>query len=297
MEGDWVNTLSPAIYRLQPAMPPSLPFTLLSPGVGIGAPAPGGWEPAGERPLLVLVGVTGVGKSTALKALKAHGFAFHLLPDRRELTDRVIIAEMQTQAGETMAPVNDRKQRFAYTRAYRNHYPGGMAQAMTQLAIDPAALPGVLIFDGLRGDHEVTHAAALLPAAHFVVLEAPDGVRLARLIGRSDPFDQIGGETRANPRLDGTHTLTDAGAPEAASLCSRCEDPALLELVRSGAVTADALRSALAIVTEERRNYDPAAASAALRRVAPARSLFVDTASLPAKAVAAQIAHFAEVLL
>jgi hypothetical protein len=245
----------------------------------------------------VLVGVTGVGKSTTLEALKAHGFAFHLLPDRRDLTDRVIIAEMQARAGETVAPVKDRKQRFAYTRAYRDLYPGGMAQAMTQLSIDPVTLPGILLFDGLRGDNEVTHAATLLPAAHFVVLEAPDVVRVARLMGRGDPFDQIGGETRENPRLDGIHTFADAGAPDAAGQFSRLEEQALLELVRSGAVTADALRSALAIVLEERRNYDPAAASAALRQVAPARSLVVDTASLPAEAVAARIARFAEVLL
>ena len=130
-------------------------FTQLAPGVGIGAEAPSGWVAVAQRPLLVLVGVTGVGKSTTLAALAEAGLRYHLLPDRRDLTDRLIIPAMQPRAGQPVAPVTDRKLRFEYTRAYREVNPGGMAQALAQLWIEPAVLPELLLFDGLRGENEV----------------------------------------------------------------------------------------------------------------------------------------------
>ena len=271
---------------------PSLPFTHLTAGVGIGTPAPNAWALIDVRPLLVMVGVTGVGKSTTLAALDARGFAYHLLPDRRDLTDRLIIPTVQAQAGESIAPVTDRTRRFAYTRAYRESHPGGMAQALAQLWIDPLALPTLLLFDGLRGEDEVTHAAGLLPTARFVVLQAPDVVRVARLMGRGDPFDQIGGAVLEDSRLDPIQTFADVGASQAETLFTRLEEQALLELVRTGSVTAEALRAALTIVGEERRNYDPTAACAALQRAAPTRTLVVDTARHPPKQVATQIMDF-----
>jgi hypothetical protein len=269
-----------------------LPFAQLAAGVGIGAPASGGWQPLATCPLLVLVGVTGVGKSTTLAALDASGFTYHLLPDRRELTDRLILPAVQAHAGEPVAPVKDRKLRFAYTRTYRELHPGGMAYALTQLWIEPAGIPTQLLFDGLRGADEVTHAASLLPAARFVVLQAPDVVRVARLMGRGDPFDQIGGAALENPRLDHLQHFADIGVPEAETLFTHLEEQALLEMVRTGTVTAEALRAALAIVGEERRNYDPAAAAAALEQAAPARTLVVDTLRFAPKQVAAQITDF-----
>ncbi len=140
-----------------------LPFAELGPGVGIGAPAPGGWESVADCPLLVVVGVTGAGKSTALQAVSAAGLDYCLLPDRRALTDRLIIPRMQAGAGEELRPVSDRRRRFEYTRAYRQENAGGMAHALAQLWIDPAVQDGALLFDGLRGADEVTHAATLLP--------------------------------------------------------------------------------------------------------------------------------------
>ncbi len=76
----------------------TLPFVELSAGVGIGSPAPADWECVADRPLLVIVGVTGVGKSTALQALQDGGFEYDLLPDRRDLTDRLIIPSVQAVA-------------------------------------------------------------------------------------------------------------------------------------------------------------------------------------------------------
>jgi hypothetical protein len=270
----------------------TLPFVKLSAGVGIGLPAPAGWECLADRPLLVIVGVTGVGKSTALQALDEAGFSYHLLPDRRDLTDRLIIPIVQAQRGEEILPIRDRKQRFEYTRLYREQYPGGMAHALAQLWIDPEEFDGALLFDGLRGANEVVEAAALLPLALFVVLDAPDVARVSRLMGRGDPFDQIGGESTENAGLDQIQHFADVGAPQAAAYFSAIEEQALLELVRTGAVSAEALRDSLAIVVEERRNYDPAATRSALVDAAPKRTLIVDTQRHAPDQVADRITRF-----
>lgn len=269
-----------------------LTFNQLAPGVGIGTGAPGVWRDVAERPLLVLVGVTGVGKSTTLVALAKAGLRYHLLPDRRDLTDRLIIPDMQARAGQPVVPVQDRKLRFEYTRAYRELHPGGMAHALAQLRLEPAALPDLLLFDGLRGENEVRHAASLLPGARFVVLEAPDFVRVTRLMGRGDPFDAVGG-TAPNATA-GLESFVALGVPAASTLFDVAEERALLNMVVAGRATADELRSSLAIVVEERRNYDPQAARTALLVTAPERTLVVDTAQYPPAAVADRICRLVE---
>jgi hypothetical protein len=274
----------------------TLPFVQISAGVGIGSPAPAGWESIADCPLLVIIGVTGVGKSTALHALAAAGLDYCLLPDRRDLTDRLIIPSVQAGRGEPQEPVRDRKARFAYTRAYREQNPGGMAHALAQLQIEPQVQDGALLFDGLRGANEVTHAASLLPYALFVVLEAPDAVRVARLMGRGDPFDQISAGHAPHTGMDAgaaaVQSFADIGAPDAAQFFSQPEEQALLDMVRSGAVTADALADSLAIVLEERRSYDPVAAKAALLQAAPLRTLVVDTVRHAPEAVGALLLRF-----
>jgi broad-specificity NMP kinase len=269
-----------------------LPFVELAAGVGIGSPAPADWECVADRPLLIIVGVTGVGKSTALQAVQDAGLDYHLLPDRRDLTDRLIIPSVQAERGEPLEPVRDRKQRFEYTRSFREQHAGGMAHALSQLWIDPQILDGALLFDGLRGANEVRYAASLLPLALFVVLEAPDVARVSRLMGRGDPFDQIGGEGAENANLDQVQHFADVGAPQAGEYFSRLEEQALLELVRTGAVSAESLRESLAIVMEERRNYDPAATSAALLEDAPFRTIIVDTQRHSPEQVADRIIRF-----
>jgi hypothetical protein len=272
----------------------TLPFVELSAGVGVGSPVPAGWECVADRPLLVIVGVTGVGKSTALQAMQDAGFDYHLLPDRRDLTDRLIIPSVQALRGEPLAPVRDRKQRFEYTRSFREQQAGGMAYALSQLWIDPEKLDGALLFDGLRGANEVEHAALLLPLALFVVLEAPDIARVSRLMARGDPFDQIGGEGVENTNLDQVQHFADVGAPQAADYFSHLEEQALLELVRTGVASADSLRDSLAIVIEERRNYGPTAASAALLDGAPLRTIIIDTHRYGPEQVADRMIRFVQ---
>ncbi len=60
-----------------------------------------------------------------------------------------------------------------------------------QLSIVNKERAPLLIFDGLRGKNEVTHAVELLPQARFLFLHAPDEVRVNRLLSRGDVFDRV----------------------------------------------------------------------------------------------------------
>lgn len=266
------------------------PFRILTSGVAIGTPIPTGWQSIKDRPLLVFVGVTGVGKSTTLEFVMKQ-VAATLLPDRRPLTDDLIIAEMQRldheETGAPLGPVKDRKLRFEYTRRYRQLNPGGMAHALTQLLIDPNVLQGLLIFDGLRGDNEVRDAAEALPNAHFVMLDAPDAVRVQRLLGRSDAFDQI--STSSSVKDPSLENFAALGIAEASELFTEHEEQALFNLARTGAVTVDDLRAKLQIVVEERRNYDPLATRLALAASAGKRALVIDTVQHHARPVAKKV--------
>jgi hypothetical protein len=265
----------------------TLPFTALAPGVAIGSPAPAAWRRTTDLTLVVIVGVTGVGKSTTLGKLAQAAVPYTLLPNRRDLTDRLIISYIQALDGVPIQPVTDRKVRFEYTRRYRSLFAGGMSHALTQLWLDPTQLPGVILFDGLRGAEEVGHAVQALPQAHFVVLAAPDAVRVQRLLTRQDSFDQVAGAAMTADAQ--TITFATLGLPEASALFTPAEAQAILALVQRGEVTADDLRAKLQIVVEERRNYDPAAAIALLQAQAPQRSLIVDTASHTPDQVVGQI--------
>ena len=274
----------------------SLPFTQLAPGVGVGAPTPQDWRALINYPLLIMVGVTGVGKSTTLENLAETDWGHTLLPDRRVLTDRLIIAYMQALDNQPVQSITDRKLRFDYTRRYRERFPGGMSHALTQLSIDPAQSGGSLLFDGLRGADEVTHAIQALPQARFVVLNAPDVVRVQRLLGRHDRFDQISSSPTAMTALTNIANFAALGLPEASALFTPSEEQQLLALVQQGEVSANDLRAKLQIVIEERRNYDPTAAIAILQTDAPTRSLIIDTTRNTPAEVATHILNFVKSL-
>lgn len=298
-------------------------FTELAPGIGTGRAPDVSWQPLSNVPLVILVGVTGVGKSTTLHTLRDQGFPFQLLPDRRELTDQLIIAFLQRQAGEAPHPVTDRTERFALTRRYREQFPGGMSHALSQLLIIPQpSTPSSLtlsttataeaegenaaqawyFFDGLRGVDELLAAVELLPFARFIVLDAPDVVRVERLLGRGDRFDQVtlqpvaafakrAGQELDQAERDGTvQTFTAIGVPEADGLFATNDRATLFALCKpplgQGDITIDDLRAKLKIVAEERRNYDPSAALQTLQRIAPHRTLVINTTQLNPTAAA-----------
>ena len=241
------------------------------------------WTPLATLPLTVIVGVTGVGKSTTLDLL-GQGRAISLLPNRRVVADEVVIGTMQALDGQRPRPVTDRSKRFDYTRRYREMFGGGVAHALTRLVVDPTRWPSPLIFDGLRGREEVAYAVAHLPLSRFVVLHAPDDTRVMRLLGRGDAFDRTiiepSGDTLAQLR-----TLPGIGAvftPE------QIEHLASLPGSDGGEVVKQ-----VAIVLAERRNYDPAAARQHLERhLTPDRLLVIDTTEYDAAAVAARVAEW-----
>ena len=269
-------------------------WTEIAPGLGVGD-APAGWRSLAEASLLILVGVTGVGKSATVDALGQLGVDFALLPNRRELTDKLIIGYLQQQDGEPRRPVRDRQQRFDYTRRYREANPGGMAHLLDRLWVDPTQRTGLLLFDGLRGEEEVSYAAERLPQARFVVLDAPDMVRVQRLLGRNDAFDRVGDAVAPPAGDDVDAHLRDfdaLGVAEARHLFSPGEERALLDLARRGEVPAAELAAKLRIVVGERRNYDPAAAILVLENLAPDRTLVVDTVTNDPVAVAYAVRRF-----
>jgi hypothetical protein len=258
----------------------------LAPGVAVCASTPVGWRVLPTIPSVIIVGVTGVGKSTTLAGLARTSLAYTLLPNRRDLTDRLIIAQMQAEAGAPVEPISDRSQRFAYTRRYRTRYSGGMSHALSQLCIDPGQVQGILLFDGLRGVDEIGHALQTLPLAHFIVLHAPDVVRVQRLLTRNDHFDQVAvGAAPPETSVD----LTSLGLAAGDELFTPAEIQPLLALVQQGEVSAAELRAKLQIVREERRNYDPLAAIDLLHAQAAARSLVIDTTIHDPDAVVAAI--------
>jgi hypothetical protein len=265
-------------------------FIPITATLALADPCPPTYTPIATRPLLILVGVTGVGKSTTIAALPAAGLQFTLLPDRRELTDRLMIEYLQRRNGETVQPVTDRTARFAYTRAYRELHPGGMADALASLSIHQEAT-GLLLFDGLRGASEVQAAAQRLPNACFAVLDAPNFVRVQRLLKRNDAFDQatVASTLPTAPQGDSLASQTGLTLDD---LLTPTQSEYFLTLLARGELTLTDLQAKLKIVLEERRSYDPAAAIAMLQQVAPDRTYVIDTTTHSPNQAAMAIAAF-----
>ena len=244
----------------------------LAAGINVGSLEPG-FRALRDVPLLVLVGVTGVGKSTTLEALQQTGLRLSALPDRREVTDAVIFK------GET---VTDRAKRFARTAAFRTAHPGGMAEALVGVN---ANLEPPLLFDGLRGLNEVRFAAEHLPLARFVALDAPDTVRVARLLGRGDAFDRLSaGQAQAK---GGTLELLSA-IEGIEAVFSNAEVERLAELEGE----PEDIAAKVGIVVTERRHYDPRAANVFLQSLSGARALYADTTLESAELVATRIKNW-----
>ena len=219
--------------------------------------------------MLVLVGVTGVGKSTTLEALHQHGLGFRALPDRREITDAVIFA------GER---VTDRAERFGRTAAFRRAHPGGMAQALERISV---ALTPPILFDGLRGLAEVSYAAQAFPLTRFVALDAPDTVRVSRLLGRGDAFDALHTSSGDASTLELLHAIDGVHAvfsfPQLISLAALPQAPS-------------EIAAKVGIVVTERQHYDPVSTNAFLKALPSQRALYANTALEPAETVARRIA-------
>jgi hypothetical protein len=268
------------------------PFKQAFTGIGMGSPVPDGWQSVATQPLVILVGTTGVGKSTTTAALVTEGLAFTLLPNRRNLSSLFAIAPMAEAEGKQVQSLC-RIERLNYARRFREKFAGGMACILENLWVDPTQIASMLLFDGLRGEDEVRYAAKVFPHARFVILDAPDYVRLQRLIGRNDPFDRVtqsGAEE--NPVTTASEIIANfnaLGVPEAAELFSLNEERELVNLVQNGVIMGEELRDKLKIILEERCNYDPQASRLTLKAIAPERTLVIDTTTHTPLAVARAI--------
>lgn len=247
--------------------------------------------------MIVLVGLTGAGKSTAVAALRSAGVLLELLPNRRTLADTHVLPVAQRLAGEPAAAVGDRLQRFRLTARYREAYPGGLAHALQRwLGEAPGPATGATrVFDNLRGEAEVGYAVRVFPAARFVVLEADAATRLLRIAGRGDAFDRAGAPT---PSPDGRSPAAPDGR-RAAAADATGEAPAwtrvpglheLVDLPRlvgaAAGLDGGALERAARVVVEENRHYDPDAAWRVLAPLPAARRLRLDSTGLTPQGVA-----------
>ena len=235
--------------------------------------------------LLIVLGLTGVGKSTAVTALTdthtdTYTGTLTLLPNRRELTDALIIPAVQRADGLPLRPVTDRLERFALTRRYRELHPGGMVRALNEY-LQRDAGEGPFVFDNLRGLEEAEAAVSAFPDARFVLLDAPPLVRLSRLLGRHDPFDEVVDRPKNTSFTE--QLLAVDGLPELFDV------RALTSWAAEGAPESDLLKAARIIVSES-QNYDMGAAADFLRVHKDAHSfLYLDTADLSAEAVRERI--------
>jgi hypothetical protein len=248
------------------------------------AEIPEGFLPLTHLPVIIMVGLTGVGKSTVIDLLGKE-VAFTLLPNRRALTDEIIIASLQKDAGEPIRPVTDRIQRFEYTAQYRQKHPGGMAHALGHVVVKVARENEPFIFDGLRGLNEVQHGSSYFPHSRFILLEAPDVARLNRLLNRGDQFDAVEGQPEAvdESLMDGLRSIPGIEAvftpQQLAQLAQIAAD-----------YTVDEILKKVAIIVEERRNYDPEVSRDFLiRTLPPRRVLTIDTTTAPLQGVVERI--------
>ncbi len=157
----------------------SHPFTQLAPNLAMGTSGEDKWRPLHEQPLLILVGVTGVGKSTTEAALLAQQPALTTLPNRRTLTDWLIIGALQQADGDVHQTGAGPRPRFAYTRRYRRRHPGGMAHALSNLLVDVTASRGLLLFDGLAAKTRSRMRRRFCRAPTFSCLTPPTSCEFA----------------------------------------------------------------------------------------------------------------------
>jgi len=211
--------------------------------------------------IIFIVGLTAVGKTSTLAALI--NTDYRLLPNRRTLTDLIIIPEIQKDLGLAPSKVTDRVERFNITAKYREKYPEGMVHALkTYLEHQPA---DKYFFDNIRGLNEL-QAASKLDNSYFIFLDAPNIVRLNRLIGRNDSFDSTG----SSPNKSLLQELNQI--PNANSIFDLEEIAKLADNYDE-----DKVISAVKIIATENSNYNSQKAKAYLNTLDKKRFVYIDT--------------------
>lgn len=154
-------------------------------------------QPLTQIPVLMLVALTGTGKSTTLNLLTEMRDSGELrfvdaIPSRREIADFIVIPTAQTLLGESIQPESDRVRRFYYTRTFAGHFSGGIAQAFSWLQLEHPS-GETIISEGVRGEAEITYALKNCPRWRVIELTVNTLTRLKRLSSRDDKFDQAQG--------------------------------------------------------------------------------------------------------
>lgn len=192
-----------------------------------------GYHSLAQHQIVMLMGLTGSGKTTTLSALRQmlDGAGMDVIPSRREVAEWIAIPTVQMLRGQPLRHVSDRVARFQHTKAFAERVTGGMAAAFSWLQL-ANGYDGLLIAEGIRGANEIGHALRQFPGWTIIELSLHPLTRLRRLSARKDRFDRAAGQADLS-------FLPEDLRDEARSL------------LLAGAITASALK----IMAAEASNY------------------------------------------
>jgi dephospho-CoA kinase len=231
--------------------------------------------------ILFISGLTGVGKSTSLKALIALP-NYVLLPNRRDLTDQIIIPEILNDEEKDNQPINDRLERFRITAEYRKKHNSGMIHAL-QVYLATLQNPEChYIFDNIRGLEECQAAIGVFSEARIIFLDAPALVRLGRLVGRQDSFDHVSrSPIEASELLEQLECIQGINA---------IFNPLDIVKLKTQSIDDTKILDAVKIIVAEHNNYNAEQAACYLKSVLSDKQLlYLATSKLTIRQVATQI--------
>ncbi len=154
-----------------------------------------GYSSLKQHQVIMLVALTGTGKTTTLEALQEReGQVIQkqasIIPSRREIADWIVIPTAQTLLDEPIEDVSDRVQRFHYTRTFAERVQGGIATAFSWVNVSND-YQGIILSEGIRGANELTYALSNFPKWHVIELALHPITRLKRLSSRKSDFDKV----------------------------------------------------------------------------------------------------------
>lgn len=157
-----------------------------------------GYSSLNEHQVIMLVALTGTGKTTTLDALQdREGQIIQkqagIIPSRREIADWIVIPTAQSLLDEPIQAISDRVQRFHYTRTFAEHIAGGIATAFSWVNVS-TDYQDIILSEGIRGANELTYALSNFPKWHVIELALHPITRLKRLSSRKSDFDKVQGK-------------------------------------------------------------------------------------------------------
>ena len=181
--------------------------------------------------------------------------------------------------GQVIKPVKDRLERFRITAEYRKKYPSGIIQALKK---HNATLPeGNYIFDNIRGLDECKAAIREFPDSRVIFLDAPPLVRLERLLGRNDDFDQVQRNVETTGLLEQLQKIENI---------QQVFDPREIIALKTSTLEDSKILDAVHIILAEQKNYNATAAATYLKSVMNDKQLlYLDTSQLSIEEVSKHI--------